>query len=350
MTGTRAKLICGAVAVGVLAAVIGLRAGLRKAAPPAGPPAEAEAPGREDAVVPALPGDARSEETAGMDILVKNPNVDRSADEDAYQRDGKLPAGRLVVACKWAGNVAVTATLPPPKPVDLDAGNMIRRPVKGEVEYYKNLRLKERRYIGSYRGFYPTGVVLMLRDIKAGQRPMYNRSNYMVRYGRFRPHIQFAPVHERVMFGTYDSYPTEVVMRDLQAGKVVLDAAIAAFDRDTIKPLGGGGVHYTRKPTMQQSEVLHRLGTYEIRGKRHLWKKAYLVVVDNPYAEVVDRGRVAIEAVPVGRWRLDVWHPEFAPVKQAHEIEIGEAKTTELAVEFHPPAVIRPKPKGGKVE
>jgi len=306
---------------------------IRRPKPPT-PPATAS-----PSAVPDLPGEEKPE--TGMEILVRNPRLDRSADENAYQRDAKLPSGKLIGACKWAGTPA-RRKAPPPKPIDLAGPDAIKSPEKGEAEYYKNLRLTEQSYIADkYPGTYPRGVVVMLRGIRTGPREMFPRATFMVREGHFRPHEQFASIHERVMFGTYDSHPTHLHMRGLASGQVALDKLLTAFDRDTIKPLPGGGVHYTVKPAMLQSDVIHELGIWKVTCKRHPWKTAYAIIVDNPYGAISDHESFTIENIPVGRWQMDVWHPAFKPVKESLEVEIRKDETTEVAVEFHPPECLK---------
>ena len=297
------------------------------------------------AVAPDVPEGGDEDAKAGMEILVTNPRFNRQADEGAYKRDPKCPTGRLVGDCRWAGKVINPRGVPVAKTIDCTGPYAIKDPIKGEVEYFKNIGLKQRLYVGTYRGFFPTSVALMLRGIKKGRRAMVSRGNFMVREGRFRPHVQFNPVHERVMFGTYDSFATHVVMKSLDGSKTVLDKNLSAFDRDTIKPLGGGGVHFTRRPTMLQSEIVHEMGGYKITGKRHPWKAAYVFFVDNPYAAVSDRATFTMDHVPIGRWKMDVWHPVFKPVAATIDVEIKTDQTTEVPVMFHPPDWLRPKPK-----
>ncbi|HUT35185.1 MAG TPA: hypothetical protein VNE39_16970 [Planctomycetota bacterium] len=293
------------------------------------------------AVVPDLPDEEEPE--SGMEILIKEPATERAIGGAAYERDAKAPAGKLIGACKWAP-APPRRKAPPPEPAALDGAQAIRNPEKGEVDYYKNLQLKQDTYIAdAYPGTYPRGVVLTLRGVRSGPRGMLPRATFMVREGAFKPHIEFCPVHERVMFGTYDSYPTHVRMRSLATGQVALDELLTAFDRDTIKPLPGGGVHYTRRPAMLQSSVVHDTGVYAVTCRRHPWKSAYVAFVDNPYALVSDGANFTLDSVPVGKWQMDAWHPRFKPVKASLDVEIRKDETTEIAVEFHPPDCLKAK-------
>jgi hypothetical protein len=310
----------------------------------------AEEPEDEKSIVPDLPDEvATGTDETGMEVIVKNPEPDREAGRGSYDKNPEVPSGTLVGACRWAAPVTVDRRHRPDKvPVDLDKKYAIKDPKKGEVEYYKNLKLKERQYIGAShraRHSYPAGVVLMMRNVKQGKRAMISRASFMIRHGRFRPHMQFCPVNERVMFGTYDSYGTHVHMKMLGSGEVMLDEFLTAFDRDTIKPLGGGGVHYTVRPKMIQSEVVHQMGGCRITGKRHRWKEAYVFFVDNPYAVVAHGPVFSFGQVPVGEWAIDVWHPEFRPVEETVIVTIRRNETTELKVLVHPPDWIKKKPK-----
>lgn len=288
--------------------------------------------------------DVPEEETVGsaMETIVKAPR-DNGTITPVYRVDGEVETGRLVGACKWASAVVRRGGVPRPDLLDLDKAYAIKDPREGELKYYKNMGFRERwYYVNNYQGTYPTGVVVMVRGIKRGRRAMIDRPTFVIRQGRFRPHMLFGPINERVMFGTYDSYPTHVRMVNLTSGKVVLDDIATAFDRKTIKPLGGGGTHYTARPKMLQTRIVREMGPYEIRGLRHPWKKAYVIFIDNPYALVSNRGRFSIE-LPVGKWDIDVWHPEFKLVQERYQVVIHRDETTELAIRVHPPDSLKPK-------
>jgi len=283
---------------------------------------------------------------SGMHILVKNPHIRRTADEGLYQTDPTVPSGRLVGACKWASPVVRRGGVPRPPLLKLEGPYAIPSPKPGEVEYYNNIGLRKRwYYVNNYQGTYPTGAVIAVRGIKRGRRPMFDRPTFLVRYGVFQPHMQFSPINERVMFGTYDSFPTHVRMEILGSGRVVLDALVAAFNRETIKPLRGGGRHFTARPKMLQCKVVTEIGPCEIRGTRHPWKRAYVVFVDNPYALVSNRRTFTFPDLPVGTWDVDVWHPQLRLVQTTYSITIRKNETTELAIRLHPPEDLKPKPR-----
>lgn len=282
-----------------------------------------------------------AEEDPGMEIVVKNPTTRTAKDE--YVQDDNVPTGRLVGVLKWSAPILGRDKVPPPQAYDTPELLGIKDPAPGEVDYFKNLKLKAPRYWADFY-MHPTSAVIIIHGLKTGRRAMYSRATFLVREGNFRPHVQFTPQGERVMFGTYDSYPTDAVMTRLNDGKQVMDEKITAFDRDTIKPLGGGGLHFTARPTMAQSPVLSELAGYEIKCKRHPWKRAYVFTVDNPYAIVAD-GPFTIDHVPVGKWKLEAWHPAYKVLTPEVEIEIKKDESAEIAIPIEPPPELKAPPK-----
>jgi hypothetical protein len=316
-------------------------AGCRDRGEPAPPPASQ--PAATQSAVPKLPEEIAKplDESAptGMELLVRNPARPRNSQED-YQQDEKCPVGKLVGAVRFAGPLLRREQLPPVRKLDTPEALGVVDPKPGEVDYFLNTRLTELRYL-HHDFVQPIEAVIMLRGIRTGRRAMLSRPTFLVREGMFRPHIQFAPPHERVMFGTYDSYPTDVRIKGLGGGELLAEVLVSAYDRSQIRDLGGGGVEL-KAPQMAQSPVIHDPGGYRFECPRHPWKSGYVFVVDNPYA-LVCNGDFTIGDVPVGQWRLDVWHARFKPVKTTLQVEIKEDATTEVAVEFEPPEYIRSK-------
>jgi len=323
----------------MIIAVLAIPGCARKAPePPPGPPPSP--PAAQSSPVPKLPDSiAKTEDDAptGMEILVRNP-TDARAKAKGYRQDDRAVAGRLVGVVRFAGNVVRRDKLPPARKLDTAEALAIPDPKPGEVDYFLNTKLVEDRYL-HHDLVQPIGTVIMLRGIKSGRRAMFIRATYLLREGRFRPPIQFAPPDERVMFGTYDSHPTDLQIKGLSSGKLVMDGEVSGYDRSKIRQLGGGGVEL-KPPDMAQSEVIHELGGYAITSRRHAWKKGYLFVVDNPYALVSD-GKFMIEDAPVGTWTLEVWHPLYKPIKPTVEVRIEEDGTTEIAVELEPPEALK---------
>jgi len=304
-------------------------------------------PAAEQPVVPNLPDQvAKTEDEAptGMDLLVQNP-ANPQLKEQGYRQDDKCSVGRLVGVVRFAGPSIRRERVPPPRKLDTPQALGIPEPRAGEVEYFLNTKLTENRYL-HHDFVQPIEVVIMLRGIRSGRRAMFNRPTFLIREALFRPHIQFSPPHERVMFGTYDSFATDLQIRYLATGKQLMEAEVSAYDPKDIRALPGGGVELKRPP-MTQSPVLHELGGYEIASRRHPWKRAYLFVVDNPYA-LVANGDFTIGDVPVGTWKMDIWHPRYKPVKEFCQVEIKEDTTTEIAVELEPPDYLNGETPGRK--
>jgi hypothetical protein len=254
---------------------------------------------------------------------------------------------------RFAGPLIRREQLPPARKLDTPEALGIPNPKPGEVDYFLNTKLAENRYI-HHDFVQPIQVVLMVRGIQSGKRAMITRPTFLIRQGQFRPLVQFSPLHERVMFGTYDAYPTDVQIHALDndrrgealprpgrrdASPLHMDAEVSAYDQKNIRPLPGGGVEL-KAPQMAQSDVIHELGGYRITSRRHPWKKAFLFVVDNPYALVADGG-FTIGDLPVGTWQMDVWHPLYKPVKATLQVEIKQDVATEVAVELEPPDSLR---------
>jgi hypothetical protein len=156
-------------------------------------------------------------------------------------------------------------------------------------------------------------------------------------------------VGERANIGTYDGYPCRISFTLLEGRKRLGEGEVSAFDKDTIKPLGGGGQHFTARPKMAQSPPLLETGMIEIACARHPWQRGYLCVWDSPYAAVVPGhhdpdqvGKATLDGIPVGRHTVEVWHPAYEPQAKAVAVEIKENETTELKIEFRWPQALRP--------
>lgn len=77
----------------------------------------------------------------------------------------------------------------------------------------------------------------------------------------------------------------------------------------------------------------------------HDWMEAYVLVVDSRYfAKTGANGQAVVSNVPVGRYRLRLWHPRQKAAFPTREIEIGGAPAKlELAMNIAP-RLVKPKP------
>ncbi len=316
-----------------------------KQAPVPEPPKPAEA--RPEA--PKLPD---GEEADGAtEILVKDPTYAEQRRRDDYVQDEKLPAGSIRGLCVAAPPKGFSQA-PAEAPLEISLAD----PREGELDYYRNLKLKARGgpwWMGDRTNrsgqFGVYGAVLSLRGVKKGRRPPMVRPSYLVKTGRITTSwgsypwgpFAFCPPGERANLGTYDGYSCTVAFTQLGTKRRMGEGEVSAFDKDTIKPLGGGGQHFTARPKMVQSPPLLEAGMVEIACARHPWQKAWLCVWDSPYVVVVPGhhdpeqvGKFTIDGVPVGRHTLEVWHPDLEPAAGTAEIEVRENETSEVKIEF----------------
>jgi plastocyanin len=78
--------------------------------------------------------------------------------------------------------------------------------------------------------------------------------------------------------------------------------------------------------TPAQPVVFDKPGEVVLGCNIHDWMVAHVLVVDSPYfAKTGKDGKAAIPNVPVGRYRLRVWHPRQAAQQALRDIEIGSA-------------------------
>jgi len=299
---------------------------------------------------PDVPDDFKDEFTAGETEVLVNADAAAPTGNKRYVQKPEHPSGTISGLCKF---VKPPKARQPSGPQNLAEGPYaIKDRLDGEVEYYENIKIHAPSYMvrGRRRGqLFPSHVVLMIRDVKAGRRPPLMPAGFMAIHGYCkglagnygaRTNITFAALHTRATFFTYEAYPCTFYLTRAATGERVFEGRVSYKDkgRDRAKTVGGGReIWIASKPTPAQSPILREPGLYKVTTKRHPWKVGYLLLVDNPYAAVVRAG-FEIRDVPVGRHRMDVWHPVFKPVKKTIEFEIVEDETTDVLIEFEPPA------------
>jgi plastocyanin len=100
---------------------------------------------------------------------------------------------------------------------------------------------------------------------------------------------------------------------------------------------------YAGKPA--KPVVFDKPGEVDIGCNIHDWMEAYVLVVDTRFfAKTGDNGQSFIANVPVGRYRLRLWHPRQKAAFPPREIEIGAAPIKLELVMNVTPRLIKPKP------
>jgi hypothetical protein len=333
-----------------------------RAEPPESPlaapsPAADTAPQRASATAktPKLPDGEDAE--AAADVIIKN-TYDRH-DKETYRMDEKAPVGHVRGACRFAD--CPTFRHNPPRlsdvPVDLSKPGSILDPKPGELDYYKGMKLVERRHIGALGDTYgPTDVVLMVHGVKAGRRAPLQRPVLIVKGGQIRTggefnysqgNVQFAPLHERVQFFTWDTYPCRLVMAHAASGEVF-------FETDLAKPKEDVEGFRLTEQSMVQSPLLRKPGLYTITCKRHPWQKGHVFVVDNPYVAISNHAGhgpspvFLVENLPLGKYQLEVWNPAHKPVASTMPVEVKNDETTEVMIDFECPPEFKKAAEAGK--
>lgn len=71
--------------------------------------------------------------------------------------------------------------------------------------------------------------------------------------------------------------------------------------------------------------VFENTGVITLGCNIHDWMKAYIVVVDTPFFGLSDeKGGVVIKDLPVGSWRLEVWHPRLKGGVLVREVNLAD--------------------------
>jgi len=349
-------------AVGALVAGLAIGGCRRPVSAPASRPASrpASQPARTDD--PELPDDLDDEALVSRVLITDTRVADRHRTE-AYQPDPHVAAGGVRGVCfvPYDKEVRFRTDLP----VWPDGPNAITDPQEGEVAYFKGHPPRRYHPISAYdarRRRYGVGqAVLIFRGIARGRRPRLSRPSFIVNhvngnlqvpqdgYNHGRGGICFAPRHERLLLANTEFFDCEIEVRRANAGgaeEIFFREAIPGY-RDPKHPRKRYGEAFGMKPLkLVQTPALPAAGLYAITCRKHPWLKAHLWVVDNPYVCVSRAdGSFEIDGIPEGAYDVDVWHPEYRPVKSRLKVSVEADKTAELPVTFATPALLTDPPR-----
>ncbi len=350
---------------GILMVMAGAVAGgCRRGRPAATAPAarEEEPATRPAPDAPEVPLDV-DEEALVSKVLVKDTTVAERHKKAKYRADPLLPAGAVTGVCYVPSAKGVY--VPRDLPIWPAGENAIRDPAEGELAYYEKHAPRRLHPLGRGRwnGAQRFGVgqtVLIFRGIKSGRRPRLSRPSFVVNYrngnievpqagyNHGRGNICFAPRFERILFANTEFFACRIEVRHAESGKVFFEAKLPGY-RDPKHPGARYGEKWGMVPLrLVQTRALMETGMYTITCRKHPWHKAYLFVVDNPYVCVSSlglwgkpSGSFAVQGIPEGEYKVDVWHPEYELVKKTFTVKIHADKTTELPIEFKPPPLLK---------
>ncbi len=333
--------------------------------------------------LPAIPG--VDEAASASDGLLVKPGPPRKR-QQTYALDESADKGALRVICRIP---SVRVALPAPTFVDFSDPAAIKDPqtvepykviydgirqrgydITNEVEFYKNWNPP--RAASPLNWLAPQGdglavnaAAIVVQGVKAGSREELNRGrallNHRYRQGNYIRgqnnysgyNIAFAPPNDRVMIGSGDHFPCEIAFTDEESGEPfghVAKLRPLPFKREGMYAgwllRANPGSATQPRPLPGPSPTFRKTGIYGMRCRRHSWHVGYVVVADNPYVAVSgaqrapwvsNDGKVTIAGIPPGVYKVRIWHPLVAPVKELHEVTIERDETTHLIVDFKPP-------------
>lgn len=146
-------------------------------------------------------------------------------------------------------------------------------------------------------------------------------------------HEEFQPFVTAVVAGTRVNFPNQ----DRVAHHVYSQSKTKSFDIP----------RYRGEP--KETVLFDQPGVVPLGCNIHDWMLAYVVVVATPYfAKSGADGLVPLSALPVGRYRLEVWHPRVKEmINRDVTIAANDAATQVISVILRPDRRIRRAPESG---
>ncbi len=300
-----------------------------------------------------------------------------------YRIDTRLKTGSL--RCKAVIRAKAPLKMPEAKHIDLTGKWAIRNPIKypepvtfsvaaipkrvfrkieGEEEYYRLYTGEPSPWlhVGAYdkdnKWHHVEDAVIILRDLWMGTKPGLERGSLSSQtngggnrtgivtlasyHGRGSSrNILLTQVNQKAVVYNCDYFPEEFIFsgpdgREIERVKV-----------DQYQPHQQNPAHlnvmahvaqHMRHGPYVTSPVFKEPGIYTITSARCPWKICYVLVLSNPYAEMSLTGRFQIDNIPVGKYRMEVWHQSLKPRQQFYDVEIKEPEDmVKVLLEFETP-------------
>jgi hypothetical protein len=157
-------------------------------------------------------------------------------------------------------------------------------------------------------------TIVWIEDVKLpdGYKPPQQSLRLATQKCQFRPHVAAMTLGSSIEVSNADPIAHTVQLTGAQ------DETIRLKNRDE---------EYT-------SEARHA-GMIRVTCEDHEWMTAFVRVDPHPFHDVTDAdGRFVIAGVPVGEYKLKVWHEKFSEQEIAVPVRAGE--TTSLKVHYPP--------------
>ncbi|PCJ57759.1 MAG: hypothetical protein COA79_14835 [Planctomycetota bacterium] len=273
-------------------------------------------------------------------------------------QDLKPPKNKLINIKKWP----IKNPIIHPKPQTYFSRRGSMKELKGEEDYYAIITnepsqwLYVRQYDKVNNWHTVSDAVLILHDLWEGPLPLLEGDILAssASAGRHRDgitvkgsyhgngntvNVTFTSRKRKILVHNNDWFPEEFIFKD-PLGKIIKQEKLAAYDSKDQKTF-----HWYHGITQRmidgpqvKSPILEMAGIYTIESARCPWKICYIHVLKNPYAKISDDGSFNFKKVPVGKYKLEVWHQSLKPKQRYYDFEIeARGSTTKILIEFELP-------------
>lgn len=314
-------------------------------------PAKTEEP---PAAMPDLPDGVEVDASLEVGVQKSAPSPDQ---KKLYEKKAGIETGTLKGLCFIPQ--AKVGRVPPVQPWDHAKAGVIKDPQKKEVDFFKQFKHRKPTWIGGK----PSGgrygvryVFVWAPDILEGTRGYLDPpklslwSGHLSGRGSTKPCYMF--VNDRVLFRNADPFPCQIVIEGPEPSKDVvfekeLPPNTLEYKPGEVNPVATAwnkhtehfstSVRFEAKVKPHFTKPIRKAGFYRIFCRRHAWQQNRLFVLDNPYFAMSDgKGSFTITGLPVGRHKLNIWHPSLKSTKTSVEVEITKGETSDVGIEFLP--------------
>lgn len=266
-------------------------------------------------------------------VLVSLAACSRDDTAAARTRDGNDASGRVPPR-----PAVITPPTQPYRAIPVSSGGSIA----GTVDFYGAIpndtiirpgidhsvcgtQILERRVIRA--GSRIAGALVWLADIRSGKPlPLERRFELTNDDCALDPPIQVIYTTSTLNVATQDR--ALHTNRFINVGSGIVEAIAPFNDAGEVVPLD----HVFKEP-----------GEREVVCEQHPWTRAWVAVLDHPYAAVTSAtGTFNIPDIPPGRYRVRTWHPRLGFADDSVTVAAGQATTVAFRMGTRPPPPRQP--------